>query len=366
MKLIEILKAGVQQGASDIHLTVGRPPIVRMGSDLIEMPGMASLTAESCTSLIHSTLRDEQMARFEANLELDSAISIQGLGRFRLNVMMQQGVSEAVIRIVPTEIPRPAYLGLGPTALALAELPRGLVLVTGPTGSGKTTTLACLIEHINQNYARHIITIEDPVEYVYPKRKSVIRQRELGRDTRSFSDALRHALRQDPDVLLIGEMRDLDTVSLALSAAETGHLVFATLHTSEAAQTVDRIIDVFPAERHRQVRVQLAESIKGVLSQILVPRKDGRGQIAARGMMIGTHAVSNLIREGNTHQLPSVIQSSGRLGMFSVDTSLRELVRRGVVDQRDAVAKGYDPQARAESAPKSSMEPALPASRGPS
>ncbi len=344
MELFEILKAGVEMGASDIHLTIGSPPLARVMGQIRELRGFEELTPETTQTLIYSILTEERQARFEARLELDCSINLTDMARFRVNVLRQQGAVEAVFRIIPAHIPSPEFLGLGPAIMGLADLPRGLVLVTGPTGCGKSTTLACMIEHINRTHNRHIITVEDPVEFVYSRKQSVIRQREVGADTHSFQDALRTAMRQDPDVILVGELRDLETVSLALTAAETGHLCLATLHTVDAAQTVDRIVDIFPPQQQQQVRVQLAGCLKGVVSQILLQRKDGAGQIAARELMVVNSAVSNMIREGKTHMLNGVIETGARHGMYSMDRSIEELTRRGLVGSRDALAKAHNPQ----------------------
>jgi len=344
MDLTSILKTAVQNRASDVHLSAGQPPLMRIAGEIAEIPGFPPLGQEACRNLIYSVLFDQQRAVFEEKLELDCSISVPGLARFRANVLQQKGNVEAVFRVIPSSIPAPELLGLGPTAMGLADLPRGLVLVSGPTGSGKSTTLACMIEYINLRYRKHIVTIEDPIEYVHAARRSIIRQREVGTDTRSFQEALRHALRQDPDVVLVGEMRDQETISLVLTAAETGHLVFSTLHTGDAVQTVDRIIDVFPAQQQQQVRIQLADTLKGVVAQILLRRKDGRGLIAARELLLATPAVSNLIREAKTHLIPNVIETNGKAGMFLLDKSLQELAARGLISLADALAKAHDPQ----------------------
>ena len=344
MDLASILRTAVESRASDVHLTAGKPPLMRLAGEIAEVPGFPHLSQADCQKLIYSILFDEQRAVFEQKLELDRSFDVPGLARFRVNVLQQRGVVEAVFRVIPTEIPTPELLGLGPTTMALADLPRGLILVTGPTGSGKSTTLACMVDYINLYYTKHIITIEDPIEYVHASRRCIIRQREVGTDTRSFQEALRHALRQDPNVILVGEMRDLETISLVLTAAETGHLVFSTLHTGDTVQTVDRIIDVFPAAQQQQVRIQLADTLKGVLAQILLRRKDGRGLIAARELLLATPAVSTLIREGKTHLIPNVIDTNGKMGMFALDKSLQELAARGLVDTTEALAKAHDPR----------------------
>ena len=343
--LARILGVAVASKASDIHLSAGRPPLLRVDGELQDAPGWLPLDAEACKELVYSILAERQRARLEESLELDCSFSAPGLGRFRANVLHQRGNVECALRPVPSEIPTPEALGLGPSAMGLASLPRGLVLVTGPTGSGKSTTLACLIDHINAASRRHILTIEDPIEFLYPRRLALIRQREVGADTKSFDEALRRALREDPDVILLGEMRDRETIALALTAAETGHLCLSTLHTLGAAQSLDRIIDVFPAHQQAQVRVQLAGALKGVVSQVLLPRREGNGRIAARELMLVTPGIANLIREGKTHQIPTMIETSGGAGMFTLDRSLAALVQRGVVELDEALARANDPEA---------------------
>jgi len=339
MDLVEILKAGVRSGCSDIHLSVGSPPLLRVAGQIVEIPGQPPLDAETCKRLVYSGLMDQQVGSFEAHHELDCSINVPNLSRFRMNVLRQMDCVEAVYRVIPEDIPLPGSLGLGPAVLSLAEIPRGLVLVCGPTGSGKSSTLACMIEQINQKFRRHILTIEDPIEYVYKRKRSIIRQREVGRDTETFKSALRQALRQDPDVILIGELRDLETVSLALTAAETGHLCFATLHTNSSAQAVDRIVDIFPSHQQAQVRVQLAHTLKGVISQTLLTRADGRGLIAGRELMIVNAAIASLIRDGKTHLIQNSIETGRKEGMYSMGRFLTELVAKGLVTQAEADSK---------------------------
>ena len=344
MDLMQILKTAVERGASDIHLVIGKPPMARIHGEVSELPNFEVLTPETSKALIYSSLYEEQKAKFEEHLELDCSIQVPELSRFRVNVLMQKNGVEAVMRVISSKIPAPEALGLTPPMMALSDLPRGLVLVTGPTGAGKSTTLACMIDQINQKYRKHILTIEDPIEFVYEHKKSIIRQREVGQQTRSFSEALRHALRQDPDVVLVGEMRDLETISLAVTAAETGHLCFGTLHTGDAPQTIDRVIDVFPPHQQQQIRVQLANTLQGVISQILLPKKGGQGRVAARELLMVTPAVSNLIREGKTHMIYNAIDTGGKFGMFSMDKSLAELVRKGLVDMEEALSKAHNPE----------------------
>ncbi|MBI1979569.1 MAG: PilT/PilU family type 4a pilus ATPase, partial [Elusimicrobia bacterium] len=294
MEFIDILRSAVEKGASDIHILIGSPPMVRIHGDILPLKEFSSLSAEESKRLIYSILYDDQKQKFEETFELDCSFEIKNLARFRVNVLKQKNGVESVLRIISSKIPPPEDLRLPPAITDLIHLPRGLILVTGPTGSGKSTTLACLIEQINQHYTHHILTIEDPIEFVYDSEMAVIRQREIGQSTHSFQAALRSALRQDPDVILVGEMRDLETISLAITAAETGHLCFGTLHTTDAAQTIDRVIDVFPTAQQQQVRVQLSTVLKAVVCQSLLPcAGDQGGRIAAREIMIVTPAISN-------------------------------------------------------------------------
>jgi twitching motility protein PilT len=344
MEFIDILRLAVKQGASDVHLVIGKPPMARVNGEVLELPGFEVLTAEESKRLIYSILYDEQKQKFEEHLELDCSFSVSGLARFRVNVLMQRAGVEAVLRIISSKIPDPDTLRLPPAVLEFANLPRGLVLVTGPTGSGKSTTLACLINLINSQRREHILTIEDPIEFVYEHKKCIVRQREVGQSTRSFSEALKHALRQDPDVILVGEMRDLETIGLAITAAETGHLCFGTLHTTDAAQTVDRIIDVFPPHQQQQVRVQLSTVLKGVVCQTLIPLREGGGRVAAREIMVVTPAIANLIREGKSHMIYNSIETGGKFGMVPLDRALADLVHDGVIDFDEALTKSSDPE----------------------
>ncbi len=343
MELIEILKSAVQAKASDIHIVVEKPPMIRVNGRVMPLLNFPILTAEDAKALIYSMLYQDQIARFEERLELDMSYYIPGLSRFRVNVLSQKNGIEAAMRLIPSKIPSPAEIKLSDAVISLTKLPRGLILVTGPTGTGKTTTLASMLNVINSERYEHILTIEEPIEYVYEHKRCIVRQREVGLNTHSFSEALKHALRQDPDVILVGEMRDLETISLALTAAETGHLVFSTLHTQDAPQTVDRIIDVFPPHQQHQVRAQVAATLKAVISQQLIPRADGRGRVAAREVMIATPAVSNLIREGKTHQLYGAIETGMKFGMHTLETSLAELVKDKLITMEDAFAKANNP-----------------------
>ncbi|HOW27138.1 MAG TPA: type IV pilus twitching motility protein PilT [Elusimicrobiota bacterium] len=344
MEFIDILRVAVQQGASDIHMVIGKPPMARIMGEMMEIPGFEVVSAEESKRLIYSILYDEQKQTFEEHLELDCSFAVSNLARFRVNVLMQRSGVEAVLRVISSKIPDPETLRIPPAVLEWANLPRGLVLVTGPTGSGKSTTLACLINIINATRKEHILTIEDPIEFVYEHQRCIVRQREIGQSTHNFQNALKHALRQDPDVILVGEMRDLETISLAITAAETGHLCFGTLHTTDAPQTVDRIIDVFPPHQQQQVRVQLATVLKGVVCQTLIPKYDGEGRVAAREVMVVTPAISNLIREGKTHMIYNAIETGGKLGMIPLDRALADLVQDGLIKAEDALAKASDPE----------------------
>lgn len=343
MELIEILTKAVHSKASDIHIVVEKPPMVRINGKVMPLPDFPVLTSEDTKSIVYSMLFQDQIARFEERLELDMSYYIPGLSRFRVNILSQKNGIEAAMRLIPSKIPSPAEIKLSDAVLSLTKLPRGLILITGPTGTGKTTTLASMLNVINMERYEHILTIEEPIEYVYEHKRCIVRQREVGLNTHSFTDALKHALRQDPDVILVGEMRDLETISLALTAAETGHLVFSTLHTQDAPQTVDRVIDVFPPHQQHQVRAQLSATLKGVISQQLVPRADGRGRVAAREVMIVTPAISNLIREGKTHQIYGSIETGLKFGMHTLETSLAELVKDKLITLENAFSKANNP-----------------------
>jgi len=339
MELVEVLKTAVQAGSSDIHLVIGKPPLMRVNGEMVEIPGFAKITADESKRLIYSILYEEQRAKFEETWELDCSFAVTGLSRFRVNVFLQKNGVEAVMRVITSKIPTAEQLRLPKSITDLADLPRGLVLVTGPTGSGKSTTLAVIMEMINNKYADNILTVEDPIEFVYESKKSVFRQREIGQNTKSFGAALKSALRQDPDVILIGELRDLETMQLAITAAETGHLCFGTLHTQDAPSTIDRIIDVFPPHQQSQIRVQLAVVLAAVVCQQLVTKKDGEGRVAAREIMIMTPAISNMIREGKTHMIYGALDTGAKHGMIPMDKSLAELVRTGLVAPDEALQR---------------------------
>lgn len=344
MEMTEILQKAVEKKASDIHIVIGKPPMVRVHGDVVPMDEFPVLTHEESKRLIYSILYEEQRSKFEQNFELDCSTMVPNLSRFRVNVFLQKNGVEAVLRVIPSKIPTPEEIDLPPAVVSLTNLAKGLVLVTGPTGSGKSTALACLINVINKTRKCNIITIEDPIEFVYEHGTSIVRQREIGQHTRSFANALKYALREDPDVILVGEMRDLETITAALTIAETGHLVFGTLHTNDAAQTVDRMINVFPAHQQQQVRVMLSSTLRAVVSQVLLPRVDILGRIAAREIMVITPAIANLIREGKTHQIYNAIDTGSKMGMISLDKSLVELVRKGHISIEDAAGKANNPE----------------------
>jgi len=332
MDISELLLFVHKEGASDLHISAGEPPMVRIYGEIkrVEIP---PLTREDLHVMLYDVLNDHQRKKFEEVNELDFSLELKGVARFRVNAFRQQRGDGVVFRVIPQKILSLEQLGLPKGLREVCQNERGLVLVTGPTGCGKSTSLAAMIDVINSSLKGHIITIEDPIEFVHESKNCLINQREVGAHTLSFSNALRSALREDPDIILVGEMRDLETISLALTAAETGHLVFSTLHTSGAAKTVDRIIDVFSAEQQAQVRAQFAESIQAIISQVLLKRRDGRGLVAALEIMIGTPAVRNLIREGKVAQLPSAIQTGQKFGMITLDQSLKDLVSRNIVDR---------------------------------
>ncbi|HBL16353.1 MAG TPA: type IV pili twitching motility protein PilT [Elusimicrobia bacterium] len=342
-ELVEVLTAGVQKGASDVHFVVGKPPLVRIHGDIVPLEGLAPLTADDAKKMIYSVLYDDQRARFEEQWELDTSLSVPNVSRFRVNVYQQRKGVGAVFRVIPAKIPSPKDLGLMPSVVKLASEPRGLVLITGPTGSGKSTTLASLVESINTTQRKTILTVEDPIEFVYEDKMSVILQREVGQQTKSFSEALRHALRQDPNVIMVGELRDLETISLAITAAETGHLCFATLHTQDAPTSVDRIIDVFPPHQQQQIRVQVSTVLRAVVSQVLMPRADGAGRVCSREVMVMTPAVGSIIREGKTHLIYQAIESGAKFGMISMDQHLAFLVKQKLITPELAFSKAHDP-----------------------
>jgi twitching motility protein PilT len=331
----KLFKLMIQQNASDMHLSAGSQPYFRIHGQMTAL-NLQPLENDAIQSLIFEILTEKQKRTFVENWELDTSYSIKGLGRFRVNVFMQRRGMGGVFRVIPEVIKSAKELGLPSMLTDLIRVPRGLVLVTGPTGSGKSTTLASLINEINITKKDHIITIEDPIEFVHENKMSLINQREVSSHTKSFANALRAALREDPDIILVGEMRDLETIQLAMTAAETGHLVFGTLHTNNAPKTIDRIIDVFPQAQQAQVRTMLSESLRGVIAQTLFPRADRPGRVAAFEVLTATHAVANLIREGKTHQVPSVMQTQMAEGMMTFEYHLNKLASEGLVDRQVA------------------------------
>ncbi len=339
----QILIEVVRQKASDLHITSGSPPMLRKRGQLVPMEGLQNLTPTDTREIIYTILNSSQRQRLETDWQLDFAYSVPGQGRFRVNAYFQRGSLGAAFRLIPNETVPIEKLGLPPVVRSFAKKPRGIVLVTAPTGSGKSTTLASLINEINETRDEHIMTIEDPIEFLHRHKKCIINQRELGGDAQSFSMALKAALRQDPDVILVGEMRDMETIGTALTAAETGHLVFATLHTQDAPQTIDRIIDVFPSNQQGQVRMQLAVGLQGIVTQTLVPTADGHGRTVACEILVPTAGVRNLIREAKIHQIYSLIQTGANHGMQTMDASLANLVRAGKITMKLAESRSSSP-----------------------
>jgi twitching motility protein PilT len=332
-----------QLGASDLHLSVGQPPTLRINGRLLAAEGAEPLTAEDVRLLLHSIMSVRQRSVYEIERELDFSLGLDEGRRYRVNAYFERGHMAAALRAIPSQIPLAEKLGLPKQLLQLGAQPQGLLLVAGPTGAGKTTTLACLIDRINNSRACHVMTIEDPIEYVHISRRAVVHQREVGADTKGFAAALRHILRQDPDVVLIGELRDLETISAALTAAETGHLVLATLHTNDAIQTIDRIIDVFPPHQQPQVRSQLAASLLGVVSQRLLPRADGTGRVAAFEVMVANSAIRTLVRENKMHQALGIMQAARGGGMMTMDASIEGLIKSRLVDKDEAMRYMLNP-----------------------
>ena len=337
MELRDYLLMCIQKRASDLHLTYDTPPILRIDGRLV-MTGKDPLTREELKRMIYSILSDIQKEKFEQDRELDFSLALSGMDRFRVNIHMQRGAVEAAFRRIPVFIPNIQELGLPPIVADMVRKPNGLVLFTGPTGVGKTTTLAALINLINEEKESLIIMIEDPIEYVHFNKKSIIKQREVYSDTRSFAEALKRCLRQDPDIIVVGEMRDLETISTALTAAETGHLVLATLHTPDAPQTVQRIIDVFPPYQQQQVKLQLSTALQGVVSQILLPKASGEGRVLATEVLVATPGIRNLIREQAIEQIPTAIQTGSAYGMHTMDKSLQKLYQGGVITYETAIS----------------------------
>ncbi|MCA1928716.1 MULTISPECIES: type IV pilus twitching motility protein PilT [Rheinheimera] len=340
MDITELLAFSVQHKASDLHLSAGVPPLIRVDGDVRRL-NIPALDHKAVHSLVYDIMNDRQRKEYEEKLESDFSFEVPGLARFRVNAFVQNRGAAAVFRTIPSDVLSLEDLNAPDVFRSISDNPRGLVLVTGPTGSGKSTTLAAMIDYINTSKNHHILTIEDPIEFVHQNKLSLINQREVHRDTHSFSNALRSALREDPDVILVGELRDLETIRLAMTAAETGHLVFGTLHTTSAPKTIDRIIDVFPGEEKAMVRSMLSESLRAVISQTLL-KKNGGGRVAAHEIMLGVPAIRNLIREDKIAQMYSVIQTGAAHGMQTMDQCLINLVNRGVINQKDALAKAQD------------------------
>lgn len=358
----QLFKVMIAQNASDLHLSSGAPPFLRVHGEMSKLDH-PSLDNQGVQALVFEILTEKQKKGFIENWELDCSYAVKGLGRFRCNVFMQRRGMGAVFRVIPEDIKTIEQLNLPPVVEKLLDVPRGLILVTGPTGSGKSTTLAAMLNTINLTRNEHILTVEDPIEFVHENQRCLINQREVSSHTKSFANALKAALREDPDIILVGEMRDLETISLAITAAETGHLVFGTLHTNSAAKTVDRIIDAFPEAQQAQIRVMLAESLRGVISQTLFPRYDKPGRVAALDIMLNTFAVANLIREGKTFQIPSVMQTSASEGMMTFESHLKQLVGEGKISP-DAMneflgkkAKPEETSAPSKPAPKPMAKP---------
>ena len=343
MDITELLAFSAKQGASDLHLSAGLPPMIRVDGDVrrINLPPMEH---KQVHALIYDIMNDKQRKDYEEFLETDFSFEVPGVARFRVNAFNQNRGAGAVFRTIPSKVLSMEDLGMGEVFKKITDVPRGLVLVTGPTGSGKSTTLAAMLDYLNNNKYHHILTIEDPIEFVHESKKCLVNQREVHRDTHGFSEALRSALREDPDIILVGEMRDLETIRLALTAAETGHLVFGTLHTTSAAKTIDRVVDVFPAAEKEMVRAMLSESLVAVISQTLCKLKDGSGRVAAHEIMLGTAAIRNLIRENKIAQMYSSIQTGNTVGMQTLDQNLADLVRRNIISPAEARAKAKFPE----------------------
>jgi len=342
MQIADFLKVAMERNASDLHLTVGRPPMLRIYGELLPIEGVEALTSATTQELLVPLLDDNRKKALLTTGQVDFSYGVRGLGRFRVNIFRQRGALSAAMRTIPSSIPSIDMLGLPEVVKGFAEKSRGLILITGPTGSGKSTTLAAILDLINTNRNCHIITLEDPIEYLHIHKKSIINQREVGTDTDSFAGALRAALREDPDVILVGEMRDFETIQIAITAAETGHLVFATLHTNDTVQTVDRIIDVFPPNQQAQIRTQLSLVLQAVVSQQLLPRLDQQGRVIATEVMIANSAIRSLIREGKTHQIRTSIQTGAKFGMHTLDSDLRRLYEQRIVSFSEALMRAVD------------------------
>lgn len=341
MSFLQLTEEAVKQTASDLHVTAGVPPTLRIDGEMCPL-SLPVLQSEDTAKYVKQILNEKQLEVLNEKGQIDTSLSSPGLGRFRINIFKQRGSYGIALRVIAPTIPTMEELGIPPVVEELARKPRGLILVTGPTGSGKSTTLTTMIDQMNRERSCHILTLEDPIEYMHTHKKSIVNQREMGSDSSNFSDALRASLRQDPDVILVGEMRDLETISIALTAAETGHLVLSTLHTLGAAKTIDRVIDVFPPHQQQQVRVQFSSVLEGIISQQLLIKADLSGRVAAFEIMTGTPAIRNLIREGKSHQVQTNIQTGTRFGMQTMDGSLLELYRKGMITRETALAQSID------------------------
>lgn len=340
--LDELLRFAVEKGASDVHITVGVPPIFRINGQLVKINDIERLMPDDTQEIVESVMHGDIWNTYKKKGEVDFSYAVQGIGRFRVNIYNQRGSASMALRTVPLRVPTIDDLKLPDTLRKLADNKRGLILVTGPTGSGKSTTLAAMIDHINKTRSAHVLTLEDPIEYLHRHDKSIVNQREIGLDSETYANALRASLRQDPDVILIGEMRDLETISTAITAAETGHLVLSTLHTTGAVATVDRIVDVFPPNQQEQVRVQLASVLQGVVSQQLLKRADDNGRVAALEILLCNSAIRNHIREGKSHQIMSSIQTGRKVGMIAMDAYLAELYKKNLITHDDALSFAMD------------------------
>jgi len=342
--LTEPLLKLLEDDASDLHITTGLPPVIRIHGKLMPLTEYPKLTPNDTKEMIYGILTQNQREKLERNLEFDFSYGIPGKARFRVNIYYQRDSLGAAFRVIPVKIKNIEELGLPMSLENITDKVRGFIVVTGPTGSGKTTTLAALIDKINETRSEHIITVEDPIEFLHRHKKCMVNQREVGSDTKSFANALKYVLRQDPDVIMIGEMRDLETIQAALTAAETGHLVFATLHTQDAPQTIDRIIDVFPPYQQQQIRIQLAGTLQGIVAQQLLPTKDDKGRVAAVELLVPTSGVRNMIREAKTHQIYNSMQTGQKYGMITMDQSLADLYRRGIITLETAINKAVFPE----------------------
>ncbi|MEX0833194.1 MAG: type IV pilus twitching motility protein PilT [Actinomycetota bacterium] len=340
----ELLEIVLERGASDLHITAGSPPVIRLHGDLVKLDQYPVLSPRGLQGMIYAILPQRHREKLEQELELDMSYTLPGKARFRVNVYWQRDSLGAALRLIPFDIKSTDDLGLPQIVQELARYPRGFIVVTGPTGSGKSTSLAAMVDQINKERACHIMTVEDPIEFLHKHQTAIVNQREVGADTHGFGEALKHVLRQDPDVILVGEMRDLETIQTAITAAETGHLVFATLHTQDAPQTIDRIIDVFPSHQQQQIRVQLSTTLQGVMTQQLLQTPDGHGRVVGCEVLVATSAVRNLIREGKVHQIYSVMQAGGRYGMTTMDQSLATLVKTGRINHALALERCHDPE----------------------